>query len=143
MFAHTQETTDAFAQSILDIAHELACAPHATPACPDDAAGAPSRWVPNFVGGWEKSLKFPSDDGEEVYDVVVGGGFDEDDGSTFINVCVNGTDAGMTWFLSPGTMVITEEHEWSDTEPLPEWVVTVARGVVDLVSSSRRRSKLV
>ena len=143
MFPRTQEAADAFEQTILDIAHELACAPRSTPVCPDDAAGATSRWVPNFVGGWEKSLKFPSDDGEEVYDVVVGGGFDEDDGSTFVNVCVNGTDAGTTWFLAPGAMVIMEEHEWSGAEPLPEWVAATVRDVVNLVSSSRRRSELV
>ena len=142
MIAHTKDAETELAQTVVDIAHELACAPRATPARPVDADDAASRWEPNFVGGWEKTLRFPSGDGRGVRDVVVGGGFDVDDGSTFINACATGTDAGATWFLAPGTMVITEEHAWSNAEPLPDWILATVRGVVDLVRSSRRRTHL-
>jgi hypothetical protein len=142
MIARTPEAETELARAVVDIAHELACAPGSTPARPAEAFRVSAPWVPNFVGGWEKALRLPSEDGAEAYDVVVGGGFDEDDGTTFANVHVVGTDAGMTWFISPGTMAIVEEHAWSEAEPLPVWIGEIVRGVVDLVASSRRRTKL-
>lgn len=142
MFPNTSETSNELAQTVIDIAHELACAPHATPSCPDEDELATARWEPNFVGGWEKALTFHSEDGTEAYVAVVGGGFDESDGTTFVNVHVEGTDAGTTWLLTPGASKIEEEYTWSDSETLPVWIGTIVLDALELVASSRKRSKL-
>ena len=136
MIPDTQRNVDALSHACIEIAHELSCAPGDTPAFPG------GNFEPNFVGGWDTTLRFSSLDGGEIFDVVVGGGFDDDDGATFLRVHVEGTDAGTTWLLDQESGWIVDENVWTPEEPLPEWITLAVRDIIALVASNRRRTRL-